>query len=287
MIFIADGGSTKADWRIVDKEGKQSDYATIGFNPFFYDESMVIEELQKSFVKETPVEQAEKVFFYGSGCSDSYRKDILKNAFQVVFPNADIIVDHDLLASAKATCGDQPGIACIMGTGSNTCLYDGNKIIDNVTNLGYLLGDEGSGTHLAKKLIRAYYYRELPAHLEVQFDKTYNISKRELLNKLYTGERANVYLASFSRFLFDCKDDIFIQQMVHRSFGEFIDRHVVKYEGHENLPIHFVGSIAYYFSFILESLLSERNLNLGTIMKKPIDALVDYHIEHEKAYFKK
>jgi len=254
MIYIADGGSTKADWRIIDQAGNQSDYATIGFNPFFYTESMVVEELQKSFVKDLPVENATKVFFYGSGCSDPKRKAILANAFKLIFPNAEIVVEHDLLASAKATCADQAGIACIMGTGSNTCLYDGKEIIDNVTNLGFLLGDEGSGTHLAKKLIRAYFYRELPKNLEAEFDRTYNIDKRELLNRLYSGERANVYLASFSRFLFDHKDNLYIQQIVHRSFGEFIDRHVLKYEGHDKLPIHFVGSIAYYFSFILENL---------------------------------
>lgn len=287
MILIADGGSTKADWRLIDKAGKQFDYSTIGFNPFFYSTEMVIEELQKSFVLEVPVHSIEKVFFYGSGCSDEYRKSILAEAFRKVMPNADVTVEHDLLASAKATCGDDPGIACIMGTGSNTGLYDGENIIDNVTNLGYLLGDEGSGTHLGKKLIRAYFYRELPPHLEQQFDETYNIGKRELLNNMYDGERANVYLASFARFLFEHKDDMYIQHLVHRSFGEFIDRHVMKYKGHEKLPIHFVGSIAFYFSFILEALLSERNLNLGIIIKKPIDNLVQYHLNQEATVSKK
>ena len=287
MIFIADGGSTKVDWRIIDRNSKQSEYSTIGFNPFFYTEKMIVQELQKSFVKDLPVNEAKKVFFYGSGCSDAYRKEILANAFRVIFPNADVLVDHDLLASAKATCGDDAGIACILGTGSNSGLYNGHKIIDNITNLGYLLGDEGSGTHLAKKLIRAYYYRELPKDLERKFDETYKIDKRDLLNRLYGGERANVYLASFSRFLFDHKDHMYIQHIVHRSFGEFIDRHVMKYDNHKILPIHFVGSIAYYFSFILESLLSERSLNLGSIIKRPVDNLVDYHIKKEKAYFDK
>ncbi len=285
MIFIADGGSTKADWRIIDEKESQSSYSTIGFNPFFYDKKMVVAELQKSFTKDLPVNKAEKVFFYGSGCSDNLRKEILANAFKIIFPNAAVVVEHDLLASAKATCRDQAGIACILGTGSNTCLYDGTNIIDNVTNLGYLLGDEGSGTHLAKKLIRAYYYRELPSELEAKFNATYNIDKRELLNKLYAGERANVYLASFSRFLFDHKEHPYIQQLVYRSFSEFLDRHVVKYENYKNLPIHFVGSIAYYFSFILKELLSERNLKFGSIVKKPIDKLVDYHLYKEKANF--
>jgi N-acetylglucosamine kinase-like BadF-type ATPase len=287
MIFIADGGSTKADWRIVNTENDQVDYSTIGFNPFFYTTEMVVSELQKSFAIDLPVDKASKVFFYGSGCSDPNRKEILANAFKEIFPNAEIIVEHDLLASAKATCGNEPGIACILGTGSNSCLYDGKEVVDNVTNLGFLLGDEGSGTHLAKKLIRAFYYRELPTDLEKRFIETYKIEKRELLNKLYSGERANVYLASFSRFLFDNKDHIYTQQLVHRSIGEFVDRHIMKYENHENLPIHFVGSISYYFSFILESLLSERNLNLGSIVKRPIDNLVTYHLNQEKAHSEK
>ncbi|MFT5167852.1 MAG: glucosamine kinase [Saprospiraceae bacterium] len=287
MIFIADGGSTKADWRIIDSENNQLDYATMGFNPFFYTEEMVLAELQKSFVKDLPVKEATKVFFYGSGCSDTLRKEILANAFRKIFPNAEIIIEHDLLASAKATCGDEPGIACILGTGSNSCLYDGEDVIDNITNLGYLLGDEGSGTHLAKKLIRAYYYRELPSDLEQKFTDANHFDKRELLNRLYTGERANVYLASFSRFLFDNKEHIYTQQLVRRSIAEFVDRHIMKYEHHEDLPIHFVGSIAYYFSFILESLLAERNLTLGSIVKRPIDNLVTYHLKKEKAYFEK
>lgn len=284
MIFIADGGSTKADWIMVDKKGKQSEYSTIGFNPFFYREEVVVEELKKKFIYEVPVKEAEKVYFYGSGCSDTLRKGVLERAFTQIFPKAEIHVEHDLLASAKATCGDQPGIACILGTGSNSCLYDGKNEVDNITNLGFLLGDEGSGTHLGKKLIRAYFYRELPEELKDAFDKKYNLGKRELLNRLYDGQRGNVYLASFSKFLFEHKHHFYIQQIVARSFAEFIDRHVMKYEGHQSLPIHFVGSIAYYFSTVLESLLAERNLTLGSIIKKPIENLVRYHLDKEVAY---
>jgi N-acetylglucosamine kinase-like BadF-type ATPase len=287
MIFIADGGSTKADWIIVDKNGNQTKSSTMGFNPFFYTEEVVVEELNKKFVHEVPVKAAEKVYFYGSGCSDNLRKAVLERAFAKIFPNAEIHVYHDLLASAKATCGDDPGIACILGTGSNSCLYDGIKEIDNVANLGYLLGDEGSGTHLGKKLIRAYYYRELPKELEEAFNKKYQLGKRELLNRLYDGQSGNVYLASFSKFLFEHKEHFYVQRIVARSLAEFIDRHVMKYEGHQTLPIHFVGSIAYYFSKVLKSLLAERNLTLGLIIKKPIENLVQYHLKKEATYASK
>lgn len=287
MIFIADGGSTKADWIIVDNKGAKSTYSTIGFNPFFYDTETVVEELSKKFIYDVPVKEATKVFFYGSGCSDALRKEILAKAFVQIFPNAEIHVEHDLLASARATCGDEPGIACILGTGSNSCLYDGIDEVDNVTNLGYLLGDEGSGTHLGKKLIRAYFYRELPKELEEAFDDKYKLGKRELLNRLYDGQRGNVYLASFARFLFEHKEHFYIKHIVARSFAEFIDRHVMKYEGHQTLPVHFVGSIAFYFSGVLKSLLAERNLTLGRIIKKPIDNLVQYHLDRDISYVSK
>lgn len=283
MIFIADGGSTKVDWRIVDQDKNQKKYSTVGFNPFFYTTEMVIEELNKSFIHELPVQEAQKVFFYGSGCSDDYRKSILIDAFQSIFPNSQIMVEHDLLASALATCGDEPGIACILGTGSNSGLYNGEKIIDNVTSLGYLLGDEGSGTHLAKKLLVAYFYRELPVDLKNAFNDTYQLGKRELINKFYEGHDTNTFLATFAKFIFKHKDHLYIQQLVYQSFSEFIDRHIMKYENHQKLPIHFVGSIAFYFSSFLETLISERNLNLGLIIKKPIDNLVSYHIIKEQS----
>lgn len=282
MIFIADGGSTKADWRIIDKQGKESNANTIGFNPFFYKTEEIVAELNKTFSKELPVKEATKVFFYGSGCSDAYRCSIVSDALEQIFPNAKVVVDHDLLASAHATCGDNPGIACILGTGSNSCLYDGVKVTDNVTNLGYLLGDEGSGSNLGKMLLRGYFYREFPLEIKRKFEARYKLSKRDFLNRIYEQPNANVYLASFARFLSDNKEHIYIQRLVHRAFSEFIDRHVRKYQGHNELSVHFVGSVAYYFREVLELVFAERNLKLGTVIKKPIDNLVKYHVNHEK-----
>ncbi len=282
MIFIADGGSTKADWRIIDQDGQQMETSTIGFNPFFFTSDRIAEELNKTFSKEMPVQQATRVYFYGSGCSDAYRCEIVAAGLRQIFPNAKVFVDHDLLASARATCGNEPGIACIMGTGSNSCLYDGESVTDNVTNLGYLLGDEGSGSHLGKSLLRGYFYREFPEEVTRRFKARYKFTKRELLNRIYEDEDANVFLASFARFLSDNKDLVYIQQIVQRAFSEFIDRHVRKYKGHNDVPIHFVGSVAYYFQDILEVVFAERCLKLGIIIKKPIDNLVRYHLQHEK-----
>ena len=281
MIVIADGGSTKADWRIVFNGKTQQSFSTIGFNPFFFTSEAIEKELNHTFVKEFPVNKVTKVYYYGAGCSDAYRCSILKEGLQPIFPSAKVIVDHDLMAAARATCGGEPGIACILGTGSNSCNYDGEKIIDHITNLGHLLGDEGSGNYLGKMLIKGYFYREFPDDIKIKFEETYALGKRELINRIYDFKTANVFLASFAKFLSDNKDHIYIQQLVNKGFSEFIDRHVRKYKNHNTLPIHFVGSVAYHFEEILDLVLQERNLQLGMIIKKPIDNLVEYHINFD------
>lgn len=281
MIVIADGGSTKADWRIVDNNLNQLSFSTIGFNPFFFTSSEIEEELQRGLAKEFPVKEVSKVYFYGAGCSDAFRCSIIEEGLQPIFPNAKIVVEHDLMAAARATCNGQPGIACILGTGSNSCVYDGKHIIDHITNLGHLLGDEGSGSYLGKMLIKGYFYREFPNDIKIKFEEKYTLGKRDIINRIYDYNSANVFLASFAEFLSENKDHIYIQQLVNKAFSEFIDRHVRKYKNHNNLPIHFVGSIAYHFKEILNLVLQERNLELGKVIKKPIDNLVEYHLNFE------
>ncbi len=281
MLVVADGGSTKADWRIIFNGNTLHSTSTIGFNPFFFTSGAIEEELKRNFVKDFPVKEATKVYFYGAGCSDDYRCSILKDGLQPIFPNAKVIVDHDLMAAARATCDRKPGVACILGTGSNSCIYDGEKITDHITNLGHLLGDEGSGSYLGKALIKGYFYREFPEDIKKKFEERYSLGKRELINKIYDYNTANVFLASFAKFLSDNKEHIYIQNLVNKAFSEFIDRHVRKYKNHNTLPIHFVGSIAYHFKEILNLVLIERNLRLGAVIKKPIDNLVEYHLNFE------
>ncbi len=281
MIVIADGGSTKADWRIVLNGSTQQVSSTIGFNPFFFTPKAIEEELNRTFVNEFPATEATKVYFYGAGCSDAYRCSIIEEGLQPIFPNAKVIVDHDLMAAARATCGGKPGVACILGTGSNSCNFDGEKITDHITNLGHLLGDEGSGSYLGKMLIRGYFYREFPDDIKKEFEEKYPFEQRELINRIYDYNTSNVFLASFAKFLSDHKDHIYIQQLVNKAFSEFIDRHVRKYKNHNALPIHFVGSIAFHFKEILNLVLQQRNLQLGMVIKKPIDHLVEYHINFE------
>lgn len=281
MIAVIDSGSTKADWKFLSPNAYPISITTMGFNPYYHDESIILPQLESAF--NGPINSADltKIYFYGAGCSDPQRNKIIADVLQKYFTNAEIKVEHDILACALATCRDQPGISCILGTGSNSCLFDGEKIIDNVPNLAYILGDEGSGGHLGRLLIQSYFYREFPIDIKNDFEEAYGNDRQVFLDNIYIKPNANVYLASFARFLSDHKDHIYIQSLVNRSFTEFIKRHVRKYQNHTNLPIHFIGSVAYHFGDILKLVLDERSLTLGIIIKKPIDNLVDYHIELE------
>jgi len=277
MILIADSGSTKADWKIITSNGEIQSQSTRGFNPFFQNSEVIETTLRKEFNGQLKKEEATEVFYYGAGCSDAYRCSIVAEALKNLFPKAEIHVNHDLLASARALCGNNRGIACILGTGSNSCLYDGKKVIDNITNMGSFVGDEGSGMHIGKSLLRGYFYREMPEELIPLFEEFCSDGKRGILNKIYDSPTPNVYLASFSKFISQNKNQLYIQQLVYECFEEFITRHVQKYDGHSILPIHFVGSVAYYFKDILKLVLDMKNLTLGQVIKKPIDNLVDFH----------
>lgn len=280
MIVVVDSGSTKADWKMVNSAGTKT-ISTMGFNPVFHTENKIYQELQEAFDGGVKPAEAMQVYYYGAGCWDEKLKGVVNNALSRIFYNADIEVEHDLLGAARATCGKAPGIACILGTGSNSCLYDGARVTDNVTNLGYLLGDEGSGTHLGKSLIRAYFYRELPRKLKEKLDEAYPGGKQEMLSHIYGKETPNVYLASFTRFMSQNIEHPFIQRLLYNSFGEFIDRHARKYHNHLSLPIHFIGSIAFYFQDIIRAVLEERAMSSGIFIQKPIDNLVAFHTKNQ------
>lgn len=277
MIVVADSGSTKADWKFLDGD-KESTFHTMGFNPVFHSSDLIREELDKSFSRQLDTEEEMEIFFYCAGCWDQRRKDVIRKGLEQVFSKAKINVWHDLLGAARATCGTKPGISCIIGTGSNSCLYDGEDVTDNVTNLGYMLGDEGSGTHLGKKIIRHYFYREMPKELLEPFEEFVQGGKDEILDRVYgSQETPNVYLASFTRFMSAHMDHPFIHRILYRSFAEFIDRHVRKYQGHISLPVHFIGSIAFIFQDVLKLILTERAMQPGIFIKAPIENMVKFH----------
>ncbi|MCF8236675.1 MAG: hypothetical protein K9I85_00825 [Saprospiraceae bacterium] len=279
MIVITDSGSTKADWIFTSRDGQELSLQTMGLNPFLHSADQIEEVLNRDLVPVADVTGVNAVYYYGAGCSDEKRVHIMTDGLRRVFTRATIHVEHDLLAAARATCGNSPGIACILGTGSNSCLYDGGDILDNVASLGYIVGDEGSGSHLGKYLIRAFFYRELPDELMAAFRKEIAPDKSMVLDQIY-GPAPNVYLASLATFIHEHLGSTYLQELAKSSFREFISRHVLKYEGHERLPIHFIGSIAFYFKDLLLEVLSEFHLQKGVIIPKPIAPLVSYHRQH-------
>lgn len=280
MILIADSGSTKTDWRAVTADSELTLNQTAGFNPMYQEADEIYNELRDALLPQlTDKQHPEAIYYYGAGCSSPERNKRVEDALRLAFPEALLYVDHDLLSAARALCGRNPGIACILGTGSNTCLYDGVNIIDNVPSLGFLLGDEGSGAYMGKLLIKAYLYRELPDELAKSLKNTYNLTKDGILDTLYGSSIPSRYMATFAKFMHEKQKNPVIRAMIYENFAEFFERHVVKYEGHEKLPVNFVGSIAYHFSDILKQVAKKYGLHVGVILQSPIDGLIKYHQE--------
>lgn len=277
MVIIADCGSTKCDWLLLNGGRDQRLENTVGFSPFFHSTDEIKAIVEEQLAPKLTPKEVKEIFFYGTGVHDEHRADIVAKALQAVFPKAKVEVEHDLLAAARATCGHSAGICCILGTGSNSCYYDGTDILDNVPSLGWLLGDEGSGTHLGKALLRAKFYRELPADLNAAFDEAYPEGMDAIKDRIYE-KGANAYLATFTRFLGDNLQHPFVREMVSNCLGEFLDRQVCKYNGYQYVPVHFVGSIAHHFQDVLSKCMDERKLKLGSIIRKPIYQLADYHM---------
>ncbi len=277
MILIADCGATKADWVLLEDGQDDRHEHTLGFNPVVHQAELLEGEVSKLSKDLWAGIKPDKIYYYGAGCWDYRRKKVVYAALEAAWPDAEINVMHDLLAAARATCGHDPGIACILGTGSNTCLYDGKDVTDNVTNLGYLLGDEGSGSHIGKEFLRSYFYRELDDELMAAFEDYNAIDRQSVLDTIYESSVPNTYLASFTRFMGEHREHPLIQKIIFDSFAEFLDRHVRKYRGHLDLPVHFIGSIAFHFKPILLAALHARDMREGSFIPKPIDALADFH----------
>lgn len=277
MLLIADSGSTKADWAWVAKDGENTFVHTQGFNPVVHPSEQLHGEVEKLTNDLLPGLRPSEIYYYGAGCWDHTRKLVIRETLQKAYPDAKVMVMHDLLGAARAACGTEAGIACILGTGSNTCLYDGEDVIDNVTNLGFMLGDEGSGSHLGKAFLRAYFYRELDDSLNDAFEEWTSMDKSQILDKVYGTALPNTYLAGFTRFMGEHKSHPLVQRIIFDSFAEFLDRHVRKYQGHLRIPVNFIGSIAFHFQDILLAALHERDLRVGRFIHKPIESLAAFH----------
>ncbi len=276
MILIADSGGSKTDWRLIDKKGVVGQASAPGFNPYY----QPIEDLKKA-VQELLLpkinDPVTKIFFYGAGVSSVKNQLTIKSAFLEFFPEAHIEIGWDLLAAARALCGHEPGIACIMGTGSNSCLYDGSTIIGNVANLGWILADEGSGANIGRKFLVDYLREVMPEHLRLQFKERYPLTREEFLEKVYQQERPSAFLASFTRFIFQHLAEPYCYKLIYNSFAEFYENNVMKYENYQHLKVHFTGSIAFYFSDILRQVANDKGITVKNILEGPIAGLTLYH----------
>lgn len=280
MIFIIESGSTKSDWVLVDDKSKQTFYKTVGFNPYFHSPEYVATEIKNNEALMSMVGKIKKVFFYGAGCSSKKMNLRIHEGLKAVFSEANIYVEHDLLACAYATYNGEPGISCILGTGSNSCHFDGVNLTEKVPALGYVLGDEGSGSYFGKFLLSSYMYHKLPAEILEDFEKTYNTSESEIVSRVYQQENANVFIASFMPFVVKHKDHSFFNEFVIKGLKHFMEVHVCCYENHLSTPVHFVGSLSMLLEEQLKIAAAELGIEIRSIIGKPIDNLVSYHLNY-------
>ncbi|MEI9956840.1 MAG: N-acetylglucosamine kinase [Ferruginibacter sp.] len=273
--LIADSGSTKTEWCLVDGKKKKT-YYTQGLSPYFLSTAQIQDILEKELRPKIKVEPDE-IFFYGTGCSNPNNVTIVKKAIKAVFKKAKIAVDHDLMGAAKALCGRGKGIACILGTGSNSCFYNGKKIVKNSPGLGYVLGDEGSGAYLGKKVIQYYLYNTFDADLMDRFNAKFNTNNIEILEAVYKQPLPNRYLANFAIFLAENRGHYMIENIIEDGFNDFFFNHIYKYRESWTLPINFIGSIAFGFKDVLKEMCHTYELQLGKVLRKPMDGLVSYH----------
>lgn len=279
MILIADSGSTKTNWLLSDGKDFKLDVITCGFNPFFHDTAYVLNEISKSADLEKYAAQVKTLKFYGSGCSSNGRKKIIADAFAKFFPNADVMVDHDMLGAAIAACFDEPGLVAILGTGSNIAFWDGIKISPTNHGLGYILGDEGSGSFYGRKLISHFLYGVMPQELSKLFYEEYKMDKEKAIDNVYHKPNANVYLASFAKFLSVQPNHPYVQNLLRNGLTEFVDTSVLAYSQHKQYPVHFIGSIAFNFKSILEDLARQKGFKVGKVIVKPVEELLTYFLQ--------
>jgi N-acetylglucosamine kinase-like BadF-type ATPase len=281
MLLIADSGSTKTSWCVYDPGNTKKFYSTNGINPFFRTTEDITEELKRDLVPKIKG-KIEGVYFYGAGIVNEEKAAVIKNALSTLFTGALLEVESDLLAAARATLGNKNGIACILGTGSNSCLYDGNEITSHVPPLGFILGDEGSGAYLGRKLVGDYLKKIMPAELFEKFQQKFPLQYHEFLNSVYKEEKPNRFLAGFVPFLKENIENEYCDEIVKNAFDDFITRNVAQYKGYQQLSVCFVGSVAFHFQEQLMKVLVEKNITPGNVIKEPLLNLLHYHLQISK-----
>ena len=276
VTLIADSGATKAEWCLLNN-GKKKTLFTQGISPYFLNTDQVAELVSKELATKLKKVTVEHIFYYGTGCSNVENARSIKKALLRVFPQADVHVHTDLMGAARAVCGHEKGVACILGTGSNSCFYNGKNIVKNSPGIGYVLGDEASGAYLGKKVVQYYLYNTFDEDLRSRFDARFVTTGSEILDNVYKKPLPNRYLASFALFLAENRGHYMIENIIEDGLNDFFFQHLCKYNEIWKYPVHFVGSVAWGFKDVLEQLCHSYEFELGTVLKNPMEGLVKYH----------
>jgi N-acetylglucosamine kinase-like BadF-type ATPase len=278
MILIADSGATKTHWVLIDGKSVLKEIYTVGFNPYYYPTEEFERSLEDVLKESIPDDLLTHVYFYGSGISSKANVRIVEKAILRNFPQVEVNTYHDLTGAAVALLGNEKGVACILGTGSNSCLWDGEKVVANVPSLGYFLGDEGSGTYIGKLLVRDVLLGNADPAISKLFYELNELNFSKTLDRIYKEEHPNRFFAEQTRFLRNHLANPYVESVITKAFSDFVNEQLLKYEGIKKLPVCFTGSIAANFTDILEKVLTQNGLKMGKIRKEPMEGMIEYYL---------
>lgn len=275
--LIADSGATKTDWSLLTATDTLR-YQTQGISPYFLTAAQIRDVMEKELQPQLPpAVQVEEIFYYGTGCAQRKNAQMITDILQAVWPPARVAVSHDMMAAARALCQHSPGVASILGTGSGSCYYNGEEIAKMNPGLGYVLGDEASGAYLGRKLLQYYLYNSFDEELKARFEAKYNGNKDEILENVYRKPLANKYLAGYAVFLSENRGHFIVENILEDSLNDFFFNHIYKYRESWTHPLHFTGSVAWHFRDVLQALCKLYELQLGTVLREPIEGLIQFH----------
>ena len=276
-MLIAESGSTKTDYRLILSEERIIQIEGEGIHPYMEDEEKITAKLRQTFSSH-PIEEVKEIFYYGTACSSEENRKKVKNAFSTLFQQAEVQVEHDLLGAARAACGRNAGLAGILGTGSNCCLFDGENIVEEFPSSGYILGDEGGGVFMGKILLKDFIENRMPTEIRERFVQRYNLSRHEILQRLLGEERANKFIASFAMFLYHHREHPYIHGIVQHNFKKYFEVQVSSFSDYRKYQLNLVGSIAFYFQEYIRDIADQQGISIGSVLEKPIAGLTLYHL---------
>ena len=277
MKLIADSGSTKTDWCLITNAGTNIEFKSIGLNPYIVSQEEISNEITTVVLPFVENETVEEIYFYGAGCSTTEKKDFMRSVFSNYFPTSKIEIHHDLMAACRALCGGKKGIVGILGTGSSSCLYDGNDVLESVPALGYVLCDEGAGSVIGKTLLRLYLRNEFPGELHKSFKEKYPGTENELLDCVYKRPLPNRFLASFTPFAHEHKEHSYINEVLKEVFFDYFKHQIVKYTDYKQYELNIIGSVAFFFRDIIEEVALQYGVKVGSVLKTPMRGLIGFH----------